>query len=291
MEKLSQETYRTALESLPTGAYLVDRERRILLWSAGAEDITGYLRQEVIGRSCGEGLLMHCDETHACVCGIACPLQQTMHDGRPRSADLVLLHKDGRRVPVSANAVPLRDESGVIVGAIETFHKRPIFPTADPILRQLGQCVPVDPLTGLPDRQATEGRLRSYLRDYPTSQVPFGAISIVVDSVEEIRHSEGCNAVRAALHATGQTLLSTVGPNDMVGTWSDGRFVAVLTGCTESNLLRAAAMMKRLVELEAIPWWGNRFTLRVSMGCAMMQPGDTEETLVGRAESNATAKR
>ena len=291
MEKLSQEAYRTALESLPTGVYLVDRERRILLWSAGAEDITGYLRQEVIGRSCREDLLMHCDETHACLCGVACPLEQTMHDGRPRSADVVLLHKDGRRVPVSVNAVPLRDESGAIVGAIETFHKRPIYPTADPILREVSHCAPVDVLTGLPDRPATEGRLRTYLRDYADSQVPFGAIGIAVDSVEEIRHSDGCNALRAVLHATGQTLVSAVGPNDMVGTWSEGRFLAVLTGCTESNLVRAAGMMRRLVELEAIPWWGNRITVRVRMGCAMVQPGDTEEMLVERAEGNAALKR
>jgi PAS domain S-box-containing protein/diguanylate cyclase (GGDEF)-like protein len=286
VEKLSQEAYRTALESLPTGVYLVDRERRILLWSAGAEDITGYLRHEVLGRSCREDLLLHCDDTHACLCGgTACHLQQTMQDGRPRAADLVLLHKDGRRVPVSVSAVPLRDEQGAIIGAVECFHKRPVFPTADPLLRQLIQGAAVDVLTGLPDRDATEARVHDYLEGFATSAVPFGVVSISIDSADKIRHKDGCNALRAVLHATGQTLASVVGPNDMVGSWSEGRYLAVLTGCSESALLRAAGMMKRLVELTGIPWWGGRLTVQVSMGGAVVQTGDTARSLVARAEA------
>ncbi len=38
---LHQDLYRTVLENLPTGVYVVDRERRILFWNDGAEQITG----------------------------------------------------------------------------------------------------------------------------------------------------------------------------------------------------------------------------------------------------------
>jgi len=49
-EALSPTHYRIVLESLPNGVYVVDTERRILFWNDGAEQITGYLRQDVIGR-------------------------------------------------------------------------------------------------------------------------------------------------------------------------------------------------------------------------------------------------
>ncbi|HKV60269.1 MAG TPA: PAS domain-containing protein [Candidatus Acidoferrum sp.] len=43
---------RNILESLLTGVCVVDMQKKIVLWSDGAEHITGHLRHEVIGRSC-----------------------------------------------------------------------------------------------------------------------------------------------------------------------------------------------------------------------------------------------
>jgi len=83
----SEEAYRNILESLPTGVYVVDRERRIAFWSDGCERITGYRRHQAIGRSCGDNLLMHCDEQHDDLCEAACPLLDTMRDGHPRDSD------------------------------------------------------------------------------------------------------------------------------------------------------------------------------------------------------------
>ncbi len=44
-----QAIYRVALEALPVAVYVVDRERKITLWSAGAEALTARLRQDVLG--------------------------------------------------------------------------------------------------------------------------------------------------------------------------------------------------------------------------------------------------
>ncbi len=51
------EIFRSILENLPTGVYLVDRNRKILFWNNGAEEITGYLRQDVVGRFLRDHLL------------------------------------------------------------------------------------------------------------------------------------------------------------------------------------------------------------------------------------------
>jgi PAS domain S-box-containing protein/diguanylate cyclase (GGDEF)-like protein len=283
MDLLNQETYKAVLESLPIGVYLVDLERRILLWSKGAEDLTGYLEQEVVGRSCHDDLLMHCDEMESCICGTACPLQRTMYDGKPRSADLFLLHKDGRRVPVSVHAVPFHDEHGAIIGAVECFDRRQVFPAADPDLPDLS-AVPIDALTNLPERSATEALLHAYLKGYKTSRIPFGVVMIAIDGLDELHKRDGPNAVAAVFRATGRTLAGVVGPHDMIGRWSEERFLAVVTGCTAPALRRAANMMQRLVSLERIPWWGDRLSVTVCVGGSVVLDGDTAETLVDRAE-------
>src|SRR5215467_6168993 len=78
------EIFRTVIETLQTGVYAVDRDRRIMLWNDGAERITGYLRQDVVGRTFGEGLLMHCDANGCELPGELSPLAATILDGRRR---------------------------------------------------------------------------------------------------------------------------------------------------------------------------------------------------------------
>ena len=52
------EVFRSALESMQAGVCVVDHDRKIRYWNEGAEKITGYLRQEVLGRFCGDILLI-----------------------------------------------------------------------------------------------------------------------------------------------------------------------------------------------------------------------------------------
>ena len=54
-----QDVCRMVLEALPVAVYLVNREGKVTLWSAGAEKLTGYLRQDVLGRLCEIEILEH----------------------------------------------------------------------------------------------------------------------------------------------------------------------------------------------------------------------------------------
>ena len=53
----SQELYRMVLDSLPVAVCAVDREGKVILWNDGAERVTGYLRQDVLGRLCSDEYL------------------------------------------------------------------------------------------------------------------------------------------------------------------------------------------------------------------------------------------
>lgn len=282
--ELDHEIYRAVLENLPTGVYLVDRNRRILLWNSGAEKLTGYLRQEVVGRSCPDNLLMHCDETNPVLCGAGCPLLQTIHDGRAREADVFLRHKDGQRIPVRVRAVPLRGEDDAIIGVVESFDERIVFHAADaggPVLA-LVHCV--DELTHVPDRRATLARLQAALADFETSRNSFGVLSIAIDNLDHLRHVDGCNAVRTVLYATAQTLLRNLDQGDLTGRWSEERFVAIVRHCTAGTLVKAAERLRWLVSVCGPPWWGDRLSIAASMGGTMVRAGDTPESLVDRAE-------
>ena len=54
--------YKNVLDNLFDGVYFVNPERQITYWNKGAEHISGFQAQEVLGKRCSEQLLMHADE-------------------------------------------------------------------------------------------------------------------------------------------------------------------------------------------------------------------------------------
>jgi len=64
---------RNILESLLTGVCFVDMQKKIVFWSDGSELITGHLPHEVIGRSCVDRALLHCQQPGCEFCNEECP--------------------------------------------------------------------------------------------------------------------------------------------------------------------------------------------------------------------------
>src|SRR5580692_12538799 len=74
--------YLTVLDDLPTGVYIVDRNRRIRFWNEGAEHITGYLRQDVVGRLQRDHLLATTDEAKDLDSDANDPVNRALRDGK-----------------------------------------------------------------------------------------------------------------------------------------------------------------------------------------------------------------
>lgn len=110
------------INSANEGIYVTDRERKFLIWNDAAERISGYRRDEVIGRSCCDDILSHTDAQGNRLCHCDCPLLRTLNTGTLSGPVVVYLrHKQGRNVPVEVSTSPLFDDEGAIMGAVELF--------------------------------------------------------------------------------------------------------------------------------------------------------------------------
>ncbi len=106
--------------SLGHGMYVVDLDRRVLLWNKAAELILGWTEEDVLGRSCRD-FIDHVDEKGASLCDKKCPLVTTMGESHTVFAGNVWAEaRDGRRVPVNVSCAPVFDEDR-LVGAVEVF--------------------------------------------------------------------------------------------------------------------------------------------------------------------------
>ena len=114
----------TVLDSLASGLYVTNRERRILYWSKTAEAITGWSAEDVTGRRCCDSVLDHIDKDGHRLCGeLYCPLFRAMETDRSAETQIIVFArgKDGSRIPMRVAVAPLRDERGEVVGGVETF--------------------------------------------------------------------------------------------------------------------------------------------------------------------------
>ncbi len=112
------------LDSLSDGVYVCDRDRTIVYWSKAAERITGWTREDVVGRRCLDDVLCHIDKDGHRLCGEEfCPLHRSMITGNSTSVPLIVFAKakDGSRVPMQVSVAPIRDADGVVIGGVETF--------------------------------------------------------------------------------------------------------------------------------------------------------------------------
>ena len=187
--------YRTVLENLPIGVYLVDQDRRIVFWNDGAERITGFLRQDVVGRLCRENILVHCDTDNSVLCAVACPLADTMRDERPREVDMYLRHKDGYRVPVRVRSFPIRSQDGLLVGAAESFEERAVAPDLHCGHSNATDEVCVEEATGLPGHDRMLAQLRETLALFAEHHNPFGILRIRLDHLADWHERGGQQVV------------------------------------------------------------------------------------------------
>jgi len=281
------EIYRSILESLLTGVCVVDMQKRILLWSEGAERISGHPRHEVIGHCCVGEALLHCDQQRCGKCKEDCPLEQAIKTGHATEALCYLYHKDGHEIPVRVRAVPVRNAHGSIVGAVETFEGQQAAPAErEDDLRFAGS---VDDISGVASHVMMQSHLRETLATFSELHVPFGVLCLRLEGLEDFRARYGPEAAACLLRAVGSTLESSLWRTDYVGRWNDDQFLVIVNGCSEDALYAVAERVRRMLASHGIEWWGERRSLPVSVGRAAAQPGETMQSLTDRARKSLDA--
>jgi diguanylate cyclase (GGDEF)-like protein/PAS domain S-box-containing protein len=277
------DTCRHILESLLTGVCVVDMQKKIVFWSDGAEQITGHLRHEVIGRSCVGRELLHCQQPGWEFCSEECPLARAIKTAQPVEASGFLHHKSGHEIPVRIRAVPVHNPHGSIIGAVETFDARE---RGD--VNRTEKLLPdsVDDITGVASRAQMKSHLGEALAAFTERQVAFGLLRVRLHGLEHFRAAFSPDAASSLLRVVARSLAGGLWRTDIFGRWADNEFLVVLNGCREDSLPAERERLRRMLANDSIEWWGERRSLPVSVGGATPQVGDTIESILDRAQKS-----
>lgn len=97
----------------PSAIYTVDNDRRITSWNNKAQEITGYSAQEILGQPC----LLFSDHP----CRGHCFLKDSPSPMPLTGVVATIRRKDGKVRTIQKNVDALYDDSGKVVGGIESF--------------------------------------------------------------------------------------------------------------------------------------------------------------------------
>lgn len=112
------------LDSMADGVYVTNLEREIVYWNNAAERITGWRKQDVLGKSCMDEILCHVDKENRKLCGKdTCPLYRAITTRTAATVPMIVYaqSRSGKRLPMQVNVAPIYDRNNDIIGGVEIF--------------------------------------------------------------------------------------------------------------------------------------------------------------------------
>lgn len=280
-----EDFYKNLLDHIGDGVYFVDMDRKIVYWSKGAEQITGFSANEVTGSCCSGNILVHVDDKGTCLCTDTCPLLQSTRNGMVSQLNVYLHHKDGRRVPVTVKASPIRDAHGTIIGAVELFRTTVTSVNDSDYLEELRRAALIDSLTEIGNRRYLEMKLKTSCEELQRYGVRFGVIMADIDFFKRVNDTYGHQAGDSVLRMVAGTLSANIRTCDLVGRWGGEEFLIVVTHVDAHVLRSLAEKLRMLVERSFLGIAGENVRVTISLGAVLAMPGEATDAVINRADS------
>jgi diguanylate cyclase (GGDEF)-like protein/PAS domain S-box-containing protein len=258
------------LSSTEERVYFKDRASRFLLVSSGW--LAAYTPGRTVGELVGKTDFDVFSNEHACAA--FADEQRIIATGQPVTAKVEQeTFSDRASAWVSTTKMPLRDESGEIIGTLGISRDITAQIQAE---RALAHQALHDPLTGLANRVALMDRLGQALVAMERHRCRLAVLFIDLDNFKEINDSFGHDAGDLVLTEVGRRLTSIARRSDTVARLGGDEFVMLCPELGERTRLEDIG--SRIVSAIALPYTDNGRDLSVtcSVGITVTSSPATE---------------
>jgi len=130
--------------------------------------------------------------------------------------------------------------------------------------------------------------MNSHMRDalaaFAGRNVAFSVLRFRLEGLERFRAAFGSDAASSLLRVIAHALASDLWRTDIVGRWATDEFLVILNGCNGESLPAVRERLRRMLANDAIEWWGERRSLRVSIAGTTATADDTIESILDRTQ-------
>ena len=266
-----------ALEAAANAVMIADRDGRIVWVNDAFCRLSGYGRDEVIGRT--PGLLKSGKQTP----DFYRSLWETILSGRTWQGELVERRRDGTLWTANQVITPLLDESGRVTHFVAIQHDVTASTREREEIQRLAYH---DSLTGLANRASfLESLDRAIARAAPEQRL-LALLFLDLDDFKPVNDALGHAAGDELLVAVAERLRAAVRKTDAVARLGGDEFAVLLTDVEHPDT--AGALAGKLVDRIGQPYMlsGRRIEVGVSIGVSVYpRDGTTVDTLLSRADA------
>jgi len=271
------------LDNMHDAVVFVDRNSQIMLWNRGAERLTGVSSSSVYLRSFVPSLIGMQDEQGDPLVEGDCPVAYTIQTGVQSLRRLLIAGRNSRTMEVDFHAVPIVATDGTTHGAAILLHDASPEASLEKRCQSLHERATKDPLTQVANRAEFDRAHRMFLGAHLERNLPCSLIICDIDHFKLVNDVHGHQAGDEVLKSFAQVLKSSCGPGDLAARYGGEEFVMLCADCNNASAaLRAEGVRRAISQLPQAVLGGRSIT--VSFGVTEIQPGDTPETMLRRAD-------
>ena len=229
-----KERLRITLESIGEGVISTDAQSRVLFMNPVAEGLTGWDKNEALGRALPEVFATRLEATGASAKDV---IAECLALGGPREIDdgAILAARHGTERGVSGTASPVKDANGRTIGAVLVFKD---VTDLQEVRRQLTHSANHDALTGLPNRSAFERALSECARAENPGRQSSALCFIDLDRFKPVNDTAGHAAGDELLKIVARTIAASCRAQDFAARLGGDEFVVLLVACPIKNAER-----------------------------------------------------
>lgn len=150
--------------------------------------------------------------------------------------------------------------------------------------RQVETLATRDSLTGLPNRRGFNLLAGQTLADVQRSRAPLTALMLDLDKFKVLNDTYGHLAGDEVLAGFAQVLIAAVRQSDIVCRWGGEEFMVLLKDTAGGDALAIAEKVRQRTEAHTFHYRGQALRITTSAGLSALQPGDSLEKLIARAD-------
>jgi diguanylate cyclase (GGDEF)-like protein len=196
---------------------------------------------------------------------------------------LLVVNRHNQPIAVDVHTVPVVSSDGMTHGAAMLLHDASPEATLEEQCNSLHERATKDLMTQVANRAEFDRMHHVFVKAHLERQLPCSLIICDIDHFKQVNDTFGHPAGDDVLRSFGQLLKSECRSGDLVARYGGEEFVLLCADCDNASATRRAEELRRLVSDLPQPAL-NGSPVTVSFGVTEVQPGDTPESMLRRAD-------
>ncbi len=283
VQTLNGSFYRQMMDHVQNGVIFVDSEYRVLDWNSAASQMTGVAAETVFHRYWSPSFAGLCDSQGFALDETQCPFRELVQTGELVRQRLAIRRDGTDLLHVNLEAVPVFNNDGNFCGGamiLEDISETALLEQKIVTLRERA-CI--DELTRVPNRGELNRQLPEFVSYHQKSHCAGSIIICDIDFFKRINDNYSHQIGDEALIVFANVLKESCRSTDFVARYGGEEFVMLCSQCDLAEAKEWAEMIRERLRQTPIASIGNA-CMTASFGVSMVLPGDTSESVLGRAD-------